>query len=387
MRKVRDFILILLLPVFSDAVPDAHCTPLYFQNKQVLSSEVVLRFNKAVELQRKGDLQGAEVEYRAVLSEAPNYAEAHANLGAVLIRLDRYEEAVRSYELALKLAPNLSPILLNLGIAHFRNAEFEKAIAAFQQFLEASPAHSQATHLMGLSLVELGRDEEALKYLDQALENTPNDPALLYATGLVCLRQEKPYLSAIIKSLSEVPGGLAASRLLRGQQLLKRFEFEKAVEELEAAAKLNSDLPRVQYSMGLAYYKLGRTKEASTAFEAELRRSPKDFSTLYYSAYFREESGDLAGAHKNIDLALAIDAESPEANALLGKIFFKEGKAAEAVKPLEFAVAKEPADPDRRYLLGRVYLQLGRKEDAVREINESKRLRAEQVEKDRIKPL
>jgi len=386
-HKIRIIIYILILSALPVAVPEAHGITAISHTPQSYSSEIAARFNKAVELQRKGNLTEAEREYRAVLSEAPDYAEAHANLGALLIRLDRYEEAVRSYETALKLAPNLSPILLNLGIAHYRKLEFEKAVVTFQRFLEASPSNPQATQLTALALVELGRDEEALKYLDQALSSAPHDPALLYATGLACLRLEKPYLNSIIRSLAEAPGGLAASRLLRGQQLLKRFEFEKAVEELAAAAKLNPDLPRVQYSLGLSYYKLGRTKEASAAFEAELLKSPQDFSTLYYSAYFREEIGDLGGAHKNIDLALVIDAESPEANALLGKILFKEGKVAEAVKPLERAVAKDPVDPDRRYLLGRVYLKLGRKEDATREFNESKRLRAQQVEKDRSKPM
>jgi Flp pilus assembly protein TadD len=233
--------------------------------------------------------------------------------------------------------------------------------------------------------VELGRDEEAVEYLDPALLAAPKDPALLYATGLVCLRGDKPYVTGIIKDLSETPGGLPLSHLLRGQQLLKRYEFEKAVDELNAAVKLNPDLPRVQYSLGLCYFKLGRTKEATAAFEAQLIQSPKDFSTLYYAAYFREESGDIADAHNKITLALSMEPESAEANSLLGKILFKEGKAPEAVQPLEKAVAKNAEDADMRYLLARVYMQVGRKEDAAREFNTSKRLREQQLERDREK--
>jgi magnesium-transporting ATPase (P-type) len=100
----------------------------------------VARFNKAVELQRKGELKEAEKEYRAVLAAAPNYAEAHANLGAVLIRLDRYEEAISSYEKAFSLAPKLTPILMNIGIAHYRKSEFEKAVEALKK-LTAPKAH------------------------------------------------------------------------------------------------------------------------------------------------------------------------------------------------------------------------------------------------------
>lgn len=357
---------------------------LYTQSTQ---EDATARFNRAFELQKKGAWKEAEEEYRAVLAVAPDYAEAYSNLGAVLMRLDRYEEAVRAYETALKLSPKLTPVLLNLGIAHYRKSEFVRAIDAFKRFLDASPGNAQATQLTALSLVELRRDEEALEYLDPALLASPKDPTLLYATGLVCLRTDKPYVNGIIKTLSEADGGVPFSHLLRGQQLLKHYEFEKAVEELNAAAKLNPDLPRLQYSLGLCYFKLGRTKEATAAFEAELVRSPKDFSTLYYTAYFREESGDIADAHGKINLALALEPDSPEGNALLGKILFKEGKAQEALKPLEVAVAKSPEDADMRYLLARVYMQAGRREDAAREFNESKRLREVQLEKDREKTL
>ena len=77
---------------------------------------VAARFDRAVKLQRAGKWAEAEAEYRAVLAARPNYAEAHANLGAVLIRMDRYREAIREYETALKIAPNLT--VLGAGRNH-----------------------------------------------------------------------------------------------------------------------------------------------------------------------------------------------------------------------------------------------------------------------------
>src|SRR5215471_21652272 len=100
------------------------CSPPH-QAPQV--NDVADRFNRAVELQRNGELKEAVVEYRAVLARAPNYAEAQANLGAVLARLGNYDEAVAAYEAALRLRPELTPILLNLGIAHYRAGRFAKA--------------------------------------------------------------------------------------------------------------------------------------------------------------------------------------------------------------------------------------------------------------------
>src|SRR5262245_3712371 len=82
-------------------------SPLHEQAPQ--DNDVADHFNRAMELQRKGELKEAAAEYRAVLARAPNYAEAQANLGAVLARLGHYEEAIAAYEAAMRLKPELTP--------------------------------------------------------------------------------------------------------------------------------------------------------------------------------------------------------------------------------------------------------------------------------------
>ncbi len=336
-----------------------------------------------MELQQAGKLAEAEEEYRAILAVQPNYAEAHANLGAVLVRLNRYDEALREYETALKLAPNLKQIFLNVGLAHYRNGSFEKAVAAFKQFLKAFPDNAQATNLTALALVELGRDDEALGYLDKALSASPNDPALLYALGLASLRLQKPMVTGVISTLAETPQGLPLSHLLRGQAYLRNFLFEKAIDELHEAEKLNPNLPRLQYSLGLGLFKMGRYPEARAAFEAELKRVPKDSSTLCYLASIDEIDGEFDRARAKLDLALKADPESADAHGLLGRVLLKQGKAAEALKPLETAVKGDPEDQQKHYYLGRAYQQVGRAEDAAREFAESQRLLKESFNKDR----
>src|SRR5262245_31403555 len=103
------------------------CSSLPQQAPQV--DDVADRFNRAMELQRRGELKEAAAEYRALLVRAPNYAEAQANLGAVLAQLGNYEEAIAAYEAAYRLKPELTPILLNLGIAHYRAGQFANAVA------------------------------------------------------------------------------------------------------------------------------------------------------------------------------------------------------------------------------------------------------------------
>jgi tetratricopeptide (TPR) repeat protein len=354
-------------------------TLIAFQQPQ----DATTRFNRAVELQQQGKLIEAAAEYRAALAIKPDYAEAQANLGAVLSRLGQYDEAIVAYESAYKLAPHLTPILLNLGIAHYRAGKFDQAIATLQRFLEQRPDATQARQLYGLSLAALGRDEDAVKQLEQTLDAAPPDPAVLYSLGLAYLRLGKPGFRATLERLAAIPSGRPALHLLQGQAFLRDLEFEQALEELQAAARLNPDLPRLHFSLGLAHLKLGHNKEAIAAFENEAGRSPRDFHTLYYLADALEKDGNTGAARQQVEAALKLDSQSPEANGLLGKILFKQGKTADAVKSLEFAASKKPDDHEIRYTLARVYQQLGRKEDAAREFAEVQRLKAEQLKKDR----
>ena len=347
------------------------------------AQDLSAQFNRAVQLQQQGKLIEAAEEYRALLKIKSDYVEAHANLGVVLSQLGRYDEAIVAYESALKLAPQLTPILLNLGIAHYRAGQFNKAIPVFQRFLEQKPDAMQARQLYGLSLFALGHDEEAVKQLEPTLDAAPPDAAVLYSLGLAYLHLGKAGFRATLERLTAFPAGRPALHLLQGLAFLRDQEFEQALEELQAAAELNPNLPRLYFSIGLAHFKLGHYKAAIEAFETEANRSPQDFATLYYLAAALESDDNLVAARQRVDAAIKLDPQSPEANGLLGKVLFKQGKVSEAVKPLEMAVAKMPNDHEHRYVLARVYQQLGRREDAAREFAEVQRLKTKQLERDR----
>jgi tetratricopeptide (TPR) repeat protein len=186
-----------------------------------------------------------------------------------------------------------------------------------------------------------------------------------------------------VQRLAARPDGVALAHSLQGQAHMDVFEFDKAVSELEAAAKFSTDLPRLHFLLGLTYLKLGRPEIAKASFERELSRTPNDFSTLYYLASLLEKQGDLKAARHHIEAALRQEKESVEAGTLLGGILFKQGQTAEAARVLEEALARQPLQTETRYLLGRSYQKLGRKQEAAREFAEVERLKAQEREREK----
>jgi tetratricopeptide (TPR) repeat protein len=340
------------------------------------TAEITAQFNRAIELQRAGQLAEAATEYRTILKLKPDYAEVYANLGAVLARLGQYEESVKSYETALQLAPHFTPIWLNLGIAHYRAGQFARAVPALEKFLLAQPDNVQAHQLLGICLVETGKEAEALQHLEPALNAESADVMLLFSLGTAYVRLQHARLETVLQKLAAQPQGSALAHLLRGQAHLEKFSFEAAATELEAAAKLNAELPRLQYSLGLSYLKLGRYDAAITCLDRELQKYPQDFGLLYFKAFAQEANGALREARVNVEAALKFESESMEARLLLAKILLKLGEAAAALPHGEFVVRKEPTDADKRYLLARIYQRLQRKDDAAREFAAAESLKA-----------
>ena len=346
------------------------------------------RFNQAVAFQQRGELAAAVEEYRAAIRQRPGYVEAHANLAVVLVRLGKPEEAVLAYEAALGLAPELTPVRLNLGILHYRLGRFEPAIAVFEQVLQAQPGSIQARQLCGLALSALGRDEEAIARLAATIDIAPPDPAVLYALGLGYLRLGRAGFRAVLDRLATTPAGRPALHLLQGQAFLRDQSYELALEELQSAAKISNDLPRLHFSLGVAHSFLGQNREAIAALEIAIARYPLDTAAHYYLAEAYTKDGNFAAARRRVEESLRLEPKSAESTGLLGKILLREGKPSEAVPLLESAVrapGKTSIDHDLHYNLARAYQMLGRLEEAVRQFAEVQRLKTEQLSKDRAK--
>jgi Flp pilus assembly protein TadD len=339
------------------------------------TGDVAARFDRAVQSQRAGEFEAAAEEYRQLLKIAPKYAEAQANYGAVLARLGRYQEAVRAYETALSLDPKLTPVVLNLAIAHYRVGEFAKAVELLQQFIVGSPDNLQARHLLGISLVELGRDAVALDHLEGSLAAGPIDVTATYYLGLAYLRLKRNELTEVVRRLKETKEGSALANMLEAQEYLERFEFNLAAQKLEEAARVSSELPRLQGLLGLSYLKMGRTKDAVISFDRELKRAPGEFFVLYYLGYAQEKLGDLDSARQRVEAALKVEPKSIEANKLYGKILFKQGQMIAALTAVEKAVQQDPLDAENRYLRARIFQRLGRSQEAKLEFREVEQLK------------
>ena len=69
----------------------------------------------------------------------PDHAQALCNLGAVLARQERFEEAAARYREALRIQPDYPRALTNLGLALTELGSLEEAARCFEEALVIQP--------------------------------------------------------------------------------------------------------------------------------------------------------------------------------------------------------------------------------------------------------
>jgi tetratricopeptide (TPR) repeat protein len=367
----------LILLVSATAVQQTTAT----QDPSALAS-----FRDGVAAQQRGDLERAADAYRRAIEAEPLYADAHANLGAVLARLGQYDEAVLCYQSALRINPQLNAARLNLGLAHYRAGALGPALESFKAAYAADRSLLQARQLLGLLLVETGEDLEAIPHLEASAEAAPDEPAVLFALGRAYARRGDIRADAVAKRLADTREGLPLWHQLRGLVLQQGDRHAEALAALEAASAMNDSLPRLLLNIGVSRLALGDHGGARRAFDTALARSDRDAAAHAYLAWLDEQDDRLVDARRHAERAVTLDGGVAASRGLLGRILLKEGNTVAAAVHLERAVEAEPRDAAWHFLLGQAHQRLGNAMAAAREFAEARRLKEQDVLRERKRP-
>ncbi len=159
---------------------------------------------------QKGDLRGAEVTLRELLtldggnaqawmglgivahqtgrfadaltcydrsiSALPTLAAAHVNRGNTFSAIQRFAEAVTSFETALSLSPELPSALVNMATALNASGRLDDAVAALERAESLQPDSVELLNNLGNLLKDQGRLPEAVARYRRALELNPMTP-------------------------------------------------------------------------------------------------------------------------------------------------------------------------------------------------------------------
>jgi tetratricopeptide (TPR) repeat protein len=120
--------------------------------------------------------EDAVVAYRRVVAIDPTYAAAWNNLGLLLHRMGKYDEAREAYAAALEQDPRCCEAVYNLGSLAEDRGDLDEAVRCYRQALDFSPDYADAHFNLAGALARSGHADEAVGHWQRYLELDAGSP-------------------------------------------------------------------------------------------------------------------------------------------------------------------------------------------------------------------
>ncbi|MEH1796554.1 MULTISPECIES: tetratricopeptide repeat protein [unclassified Nostoc] len=139
------------------------------QSSDTGSAERSQLLQQANALFNQGDLTGAEENLRKFIKKFPDDAFGHFQLGNVLFRQKKPDEAISSYQEAIRLQSKYALAYNAIGMVYASQSRWEEAMTEYKKALEINPNYGEALTNFALVLWQTNKKDEALSSLEKAL--------------------------------------------------------------------------------------------------------------------------------------------------------------------------------------------------------------------------
>jgi len=136
-----------------------------------------------------GEVDGALAANKNSVRLDPNDAEAQANLGAILIDLEQFEEAEESLRQAIKISPDFAGAHCNLGAAMKELGRLEEAEESLRQAIKISPDFAEAHCNLGNTLTALKQFDSAVVSYNNAISINKDFQQAIGDLGIVLMKK------------------------------------------------------------------------------------------------------------------------------------------------------------------------------------------------------
>lgn len=337
------------------------------------------RIGLLIDLNRDAD---AAKDLQALSEVAPDDARA-AFLNAVLAARRGDSEAVaREMANVVKVVDSVPPevrnrrasLLLLGGLAHYSLRNPEKARAALENFLRLQPGHPGATRTLASIYLDARDFGRASDLLEDYLRRNPRDPQALNLLSAAYLAQKRyAQAGALLQQAvdqgvqdANVQAALGATRAGQGQDVL-------AEQHLRKAFGRGGD-PVSGYTLAVLLLQKGQGKDAAQVCDALVAKDPRNPTLLNMQGLARAQQGDMAGARKAFEGALAVAPTYPPALLNAARLDAVEGKSDMARKRLNQLVAGDKPNIDALIELAQLEARAGRTDAARQQIEKAQAL-------------
>ena len=305
-------------------------------------------YTRGMQAARQGEYPKALQYLHRAIDLHPEFAKAHAALGAVHLQLGNFPASEEALIRALNIAPNLTQAETNLALLYSKIERFDDAIRVYRNLTQKHPESLPVW--LGIASVyqQADRFEEAIEAYHESLERSPNHPAAMtnLASCYEAVKQQEKAIHYYKTALAQEPNLPMANGNL-GAIYQKQGELDKALPLLEKAIQYDPQFTAARYCLGLVLTK-----------KREFQRAAMEYQRVI------AQQNDHVGAYYNLAQAL-FRLKKPEEGKRAMEIYRRLNAIAQEIDDRERAILIEPNNPLKQYQLGLVYAKYGKIDKAI----------------------
>ncbi len=302
---------------------------------------------------------------------------------AQLYEADRsWGPAREAYDEALNADPDLGWALVGAGRVLMREQRYQQALARFEAVITRKEASARSALMQrGLSpifaaklgaakaMLELGQKQQATALLQELAGESPDDPEIMIALGesLSTIKQyqaAEDYLQKAIKgSPSELGGYIAMAELYWATD--RKNEIDPLLAKADAQVEKNVDTQRERAMFEL---KRGELEKADSFFREALTFSSKDSGTLFGLGATLRRLGKHPEAAQIFDELMTVDPSYPGLSMERGILFDLMGETQKAIESFTQALDKSKDDYNLRVRLAAAQISAGQLDEAEKNL-------------------
>ena len=277
--------------------------------------------------------------------------ESYVTEGEELFKTGKLFPAIESYKQAIKSSPQDSTLYVSLARLQMWAGQYAEAQTNAESALLLNSKNALAMGVRAWSLGFQSRNSEALDVIEEAVALNPNNAliqsyyveilvdsgfdnydkaadqsrvALALDPNLVETHRARGYLLAVIPDPVPNPDPIT--------------NMEEAIQEYEAAIKINPNIPILHIELANKYRILQATDQAVTEYTLANTLNPSDPQPEYLISRTYAGVGDYAKAVQYAEQAMRDDPNSPRLHGNYGVMLYRSLRWAEAVDQLRLSI-------------------------------------------------
>jgi len=290
-------------------------------------SELSSKFQHALALHRRSELENARAVCEQILKIEPRYFDALHLAGVIAAQTGNLSAAVLLIGRAIDVNPSQAAAYCNRGSAFKALNQLEAALADYDWALALDGTLADAYSNRGVVLTELGRFVAALASLDRAIKSRADFAEAYFNRGNVLrlMNRREDALDSYNRALA-INARYAAAYFNRGDLLREMSQGEAALESFSQAIAAWPSYAEAYVNRGNVLQELRQPVAALASYDAALRINPNSAEAFSNRGAVLRELGQFVPALASFTQAIAIKPDSAEAHCGKGNVLRELGE-------------------------------------------------------------